>query len=612
MRASVLATLERWPRPPLRPAILVAVVCLTAETFAGALLRPFVPVQTLGVLYLVGVLLVSSVWGVLSGVVMAVVSTVAFDYFLIPPAWSLRVPRGVDLAILGVFMALSLLVCLLARVIRSLAVEVEAREEAELWAELARLLLLAPELSTALPATARRLARALNVPSISIDPGTIASDERWEAFHLHGDGITATLRVPRGLPRPVMRRLRTRVVPSLEVLLETAGDRERVADALRSSRDQLCRIADEQAALRRLATLVACAAPAPEVFQAVAREMSRILGARHTLVVRYEPAAAAVIVGSWNTRQDMDPMMPLGSRWTLEKGTVSDLVARTGAPGRVNAYTAGGTLANRLRALGIVSSVGCPIVVGRSLWGVAIACSSTKEALPEDTERRMLEFTELAAAAIANAQSTADLRASRSRIVAAGDEARRRIERDLHDGTQQRLVSLGLELRGIEASIPPELGDLRSDVAQAVKSLEETVVELQELSRGLHPAILAKGGLQPALMVLARRSPVPVEFDISIDRRLPQRFEVTVYYVVSEALTNAAKHAFASVVHVSLAVSDHVIRLSICDDGVGGADPSRGSGLIGLTDRVEASGGNITIMSPERGGTSLLVEIPLV
>jgi signal transduction histidine kinase len=611
MRPSLLSTLRHRARPPLAMGILVAALCLTLETAAGVLLKPIVPIQSLGVLYLIGLLLVASVWGLTLGLSTAVASTIVFDYFLIPPAWSLRLTRSDDLAILGVFTAISLLACALARLSQLLSAEMKAREEADLSAELARLLLRAPELSAVLQAAARRLARALGLPSASIERGVIASDERHEAFPLHGDEMLATLLVPTGLPRPVIRRLQERVVPSLEVLLEAARERQGVADALRDSRDELARIADEQASLRRLATLVAHAAPPTEVFHAVAREMGRILGAMHTLVARYEPVATAVTVGNWNDRPDLDATMPLHSHWTLEPGTVSELVARTGAPARVDAYMGAGPLTRRLRARGIVSSVGCPIVVGRSLWGVAIVSASTPEPLPDDTEMRMLEFTELAAAAIANTQSNADLRASRARVVAAADEARRRIERDLHDGTQQRLVSLGLEMRGIEEMVPPELDDIRTQLTRTAKSLEDTVVDLQELSRGLHPAILSKGGLRPALMVLARRSAIPVELDVSVSGRLAPRFEVTVYYVVSEALTNAAKHAFASVVHVELGMDGRTLRLSIRDDGVGGADPSCGSGLVGLTDRVEAIGGKISIVSPARGGTSLLVELPL-
>ena len=611
MRRSSLPASPRRHRPPLLVGILVAVLCLVVETLLGASLSRFTPVLSLGVLYLVGLLLIASLWGLWMGLLMAVASTVVFDYFLIPPARSLRLARREELAILGVFLAIALLACALAQVSRLLSVEVEAREEAVLSAELARLLLRAPELGTALPATARRLAQALELPDASIEPGVFVSDDRHVAFRMHGDDVPATLRVPAGLPRPVMRRLRDRVVPSLEVLLDAARERERVADALRDSRDELARVADEQAALRRLATLIAHGAPPTEVFDAVAGEMGRLLGVMHALVVRYEPDATAVTVGNWNVRADLDATMPLGSHWTLERGTVSELVSRTGAPGRISAYVTNGPLVHRLRERGVVSSVGCPIVVGRCLWGAAIVSSSTEEQLPPDTEARMLEFSELAAAAIANAQGNADLRASRARVVAAADEARRRIERDLHDGTQQRLVSLGLELRGVEDAIPSELEDLRRHLADTAKSLEEAVVDLQELSRGLHPAILAKGGLQPALAVLARRSAVPVELDVTLCGRLAQRYEVTVYYVVSEALTNATKHAFASVVHVGLTVSDGTIRLSIRDDGVGGADASCGSGLIGLTDRVAALGGTMSIVSPNQGGTSLLVELPL-
>ncbi|MDN3352771.1 DUF4118 domain-containing protein [Actinomadura sp. DC4] len=611
MRRSLPLTPPRPCRPSQASGLVVAALCLTLATAVGALVSAYTPAQSLGAVYLPGLLLVASVWGLTPGLLMAAASTVVFGFFLISPGGSMRFTRWADLAILGVFMALALLASALAQVSRLLWVAVEAREEANLSAELARLLLRAPEPGTALPSTARRLAQALKIPGATIEPGVILSDDRHVAFPLHGDDAPATLRVPTGLPRPVMQRLRDRVVPSLEVLLDAARERERVACALRDSRDELARVADEQAALRRLATLVAHAAPPAEVFEAVAREMGLLLGAMHTIVVRYEPAATAVTVGKWNNRTDLDATMPVGSRWTLERGTVSELVSRTGAPGRVSAYLGAGPLMATLRARGVVSSVGCPIVVGRSLWGVAVISSSTAEQPPPDTEARMLEFTELAAAAIANAQGGADLRASRARVVAAADETRRRIERDLHDGIQQRLVSLGLELRGAASTVPPELERLRHQFADTAESLDEAVADLQEISRGLHPAILSKGGLRPALAVLARRSAIPVEIDVSGCARLAQRFEVTVYYIVSEALTNATKHAHASVVHVCLTAADGVVRLSVRDDGIGGADPAHGSGLIGLTDRVEALGGRLSVTSPAEKGTSLLVELPI-
>lgn len=208
------------------------------------------------------------------------------------------------------------------------------------------------------------------------------------------------------------------------------------------------------------------------------------------------------------------------------------------------------------------------------------------------------------------AERTADLAASRARIVATADETRRQIERDLHDGVQQRLISLGLELRTLEAAMPPS-DELRAQLVRASSSLADAVDDLLEVSRGIHPGVLSEGGLRPALNTLAHRASIPVELDLRADGRLPEQIEVAVYYVVSEALTNVAKHAEASVVHVELRAEDSIVRVAIQDDGVGGADCARGSGLIGLKDRVEALGGRIEIASPPGRGTSLLVEIPI-
>jgi signal transduction histidine kinase len=215
------------------------------------------------------------------------------------------------------------------------------------------------------------------------------------------------------------------------------------------------------------------------------------------------------------------------------------------------------------------------------------------------------------ATAIANAQSRAELMASRTRIVAAGDQTRRRIERDLHDGTQQRLVSLGLELRAAQATVPPQLGELDGALSRVAEGLASVFDELRGISHGIHPAILSKGGLQPALRALCRRSVLPVELDVHAERRLPEPVEVAVYYVVSEALTNAAKHAQASVVNVELDTHDEILRLTIRDDGIGGADTRQGSGLVGLRDRIEALGGALQVTSPAGNGTTLLIKVPL-
>ncbi|MCW2911873.1 MAG: hypothetical protein JWL68_6662 [Actinomycetia bacterium] len=198
--------------------------------------------------------------------------------------------------------------------------------------------------------------------------------------------------------------------------------------------------------------------------------------------------------------------------------------------------------------------------------------------------------------------------ASRARIVAAADEARRRIQRDLHDGTQQQLVSLMLDLRQVQAAAPPELEGGLSRIADRVTDLFDQV---REISHGIHPAILSERGLTPALKALARRSAVPVELDLRTRRRLPDQVEVAAYYAVSEALANAAKHARASVVHVELDTPDTVVRLAIRDDGIGGADAAQGSGLVGLRDRIEAAGGTFDVTSPAGHGTTLLIEIPV-
>jgi signal transduction histidine kinase len=248
------------------------------------------------------------------------------------------------------------------------------------------------------------------------------------------------------------------------------------------------------------------------------------------------------------------------------------------------------------------------VVEGR-LWGAMVVGAS--EELPPDAEDRMEKVGELVATAIANAESKSELAASRRRIVAASDDARRRIERDLHDGTQQRLVSLGLALRAAQSDLPSDLSDLRAELARIATGLAGAVEELQALSRGIHPAILAQGGLAPALRTLARRSAIPVALDLRIGTRLPASIEVAAYYVMSEALANAAKHAQASRIDISVTPRDGRLMLSIRDDGIGGADRSRGSGLVGLTDRVEALGGSISVESPPGAGTRIASELPL-
>jgi PAS domain S-box-containing protein len=371
---------------------------------------------------------------------------------------------------------------------------------------------------------------------------------------------------------------------------------------------KLAWLAGEQAALRRVATLVARGVPPAEVFSAVAEEVERLLDAEATAIARLEPDGTMAIVASGGTARDE---LPVGTRLELDSDTAIAKVLRTGRSARVDDFGASAELvAERVGRLGIRCSVAVPIIVEGALWG-SIAAGTNRAQFPGDAEQRMLEFTELAGTAIANADSRDELAASRRRIVAASDEVRRRIERDLHDGAQQRLVALGLAMRTAEANVPPDRSDLRAELSRIATELTGAITELQELSRGIHPAVLSEGGLRPALRALARRSVIPIELGVTTDTRLPEPIEVAAYFVVAEALANAAKHAQASRIEVSLAPRDGRLLVSIRDDGVGGADSGQGSGLVGLHDRVEALGGTIRIESPPGAGTLLVVALPL-
>jgi signal transduction histidine kinase len=391
------------------------------------------------------------------------------------------------------------------------------------------------------------------------------------------------------------------------------GTLERSFNAMASSLDaslgESRRLVEQQSALRRVATLVAQGVPPAEVFEVVTREVGLLSGGDLARMERYETDGSVTGLAAWSREGGG---LAVGTRFTLEGVSIAALVRQSGRPTRVDSFAdASGQIAHEARALGIRSSVGCPIVVGARLWGVIAASSRSDEPFPADTESQIADFTELVATAIANAESRAELAASRARIVAASDETRRRIERDLHDGAQQRLVSLALQLRGAASAIPPDLQEVQAELAGVRSGLDGALADLREISRGIHPAILSEGGLGPALRTLARRSPVPVVLAVDSEHRLPEPIEVAAYYVVSEALTNAAKHASASAVHVDVAMNGEELRLAIRDDGVGGADPARGSGLIGLKDRIEAMGGTIVVESVTGQGTSLAVKLPV-
>jgi GAF domain-containing protein len=393
-----------------------------------------------------------------------------------------------------------------------------------------------------------------------------------------------------------------------------AGFTELVATAIANvqARVELRGHADEQAALRRVATVVARAAPPERVFAAVTAEVGQLLSVEFTFLSRYDGDSEATVVlrGAWTSTGAPSPV-PVGKRMTFEGRNVTALVFQTRRPARIDRHgeDAGQSPAAPIAA-GLRSAVGVPISVEGRLWGVMIA-GSTLEPLPADTEARLTGFTELVATAIANAESQAQLTSSRARIVAAADQTRRRIERDLHDGAQHRLVSLALQLQAAQAAVPLELGELGAELDIAVEEATGALAELRELARGIHPAILAEGGLPPALKTLARRCTVPVELDVRVDRRPTEPIEIAAYYLVAEALTNAAKHAHASTVHVEVDSTDSVLRVCVRDDGRGGADLAGGSGLVGLKDRAEALGGRLWLHTAPGAGTTIRAELPL-
>jgi len=383
---------------------------------------------------------------------------------------------------------------------------------------------------------------------------------------------------------------------------------ELVATAVSNAQahEDLQRLADEQAALRRVATLVARDAPPGEVFGAVTREVGTLLDADFSGMARFADDAV-VPVATWAAAGEHPPVP---ERWPRQAGDPATEIAEARHAVRWDDWTGiAGPIAAFIRdELGLHSTVGTPIAVGGRLWGV-LAVHSRKP-LHATSESRMEQFSDLVATAILNAEARADLIASRARIVSAADEARRRIERDLHDGTQQRLIAVGLDLQQLRAAISQGQGDTESALVGIEADLESILVDLRELSHGLHPPLLARHGLGVSLQVLARRSQLPVRVEIDLTERPPPPVETAVYYVVSEALTNAIKHSHASEITVVVTGGGR-LRASIADDGVGGADPSRGSGLTGLFDRVEALGGRFAFDSPSQGGTRILVELPL-
>jgi signal transduction histidine kinase len=368
------------------------------------------------------------------------------------------------------------------------------------------------------------------------------------------------------------------------------------------------RLAEEQAALRRVATLVASSAEPEQVFQIVAEEAGRLLQARTAATVRFDEISA-VVAGSWNG----------GEGAGLEVGTLvpysepdSPVYRVSHEGGRIDDYAdLPGEAARLTRLAGYGSSVMAPITAGGRLWGTLSVFSASADHFPADAQQRLADFTNLVALALESAEAHDQLTASRARIVEASVAERRRLERNLHDGAQQRLVTLAVHLRVAQECLREDPAAAEAMLARVGEDLKLALEELRELARGLHPAVLTDRGLEPALQSLASRAAFPVEISGVPSLRLDEGVEAAIYYVVAESLTNAAKHANASEARVEIATTNEEVVVEIRDNGGGGASMEGGSGLRGLADRIEALGGQLDLKSPSGGGTVVRTTLPV-
>jgi signal transduction histidine kinase len=574
---------------PLWLGVVVAGAFIGAEAVLVRWLHTMAPQNAYGALFLLGVLVVSAAWDFGLATATSGVSALTYVFLL---------HRDSPGPALAVFLCLALVANVLAGQARSHAADAEQRRaEADLLAEFARTTLQAKELESALDGAGRRVAQVIGLSYADLVLVEVRGDEQRLAVPLRdGDEQIATLVVPKDLPGRQRERVR-RLVPPLEALVAATRHRQKISA-------EVCTLARQQAALRRVATLVARGAAPEDVYPMAVAELAHGLDVEHATLIQYDGREGLVLAV-----QDIPgrTTITVGQRFPLISFSVDAEPMRTSQSGRVE-DDLGGSLADRIPGLGLRSRVSAPIVVDGQLHGALIAGSATAQAMPPHYDAQVGDLADLVATAISNAQNKAQLQASRARIVAAADQARRRFERDLHDGAQQRLVTLGLDLRDLETSVPAQH---RNAVRRAVKTLMSVHADLRELSRGMHPAILSKGGLGPAITALARRSAVPTSTTIDISRRLAESVEITAYYLVAEALTNTTKHAQASKVHVSASINEAHLHVSVSDNGVGGAVLGGGSGLIGLQDRVESVSGKLTVSSPLDHGTTLTVRIPI-
>ncbi|MDJ0426519.1 histidine kinase [Rhodococcus fascians] len=597
LRDRLVTVIFRPSAPPVACGIAVAAAAIAVEILVVLTLKRVSPENAFGAIFLFGVLIVSAGWGFRLSIATSVASAGAYAYIHVLESSESLVPA------LIVFLALALLTNVLVGQSRLRATESDQRRrEADMLAAFAKTILRSDHTPTMLDVASTRLAAVLDLPFAVLQQGDADASVGQEKILLRdGDVVTASLLVPADLDSVDARRIR-RVVPSLEALLAAARDRQDMH--LRT-----VALARQQASLRKVATLVALRADPDDVYLAVAHELTVGLDNEHVSVIRYGDGCYTILAirdDSAGERVQAGDQLPIGGQ------NVATIVADTGRAAAVDFTEATGGIAERLEGRGIRWVEGVPITVDGNTWGaVIIGTTATQYAAGGETRDRLADFADLVATAVYNHDTRVQLTRSRSRVVAAADQARRGIERDLHDGAQQRIVSLGMELRGAQAAAPENLTELRAMLDRSVETLSQVHTDLRELSRGIHPAILSRGGLAPALKTLARRSPIPVALTADISSRMDESVEVAAYYVVAEALTNTAKYAEATEVDITAHLTEDSLELTVTDNGRGGADPSTGSGLIGLQDRVAAVGGELTIASPPGGGTTLSVHIGL-
>jgi signal transduction histidine kinase len=470
------------------------------------------------------------------------------------------------------------------------------------------------------PVGARTVVGGNNVTTLVLQTGRPARVDRYD--DAPGSGVVQILknlgvRSSVGAPIVVNRALWGVMVASskheaplpvgTESRLTNFTDLVATAVSNAQARSEVARLADEQAALQRVATLVARQSSAPQVFAAVAGEVALLLGVEDTRMFRYEADWTATVVAAWGASGGA---LTVGTRLPLEGQNVAALVRRTERPARLDDYEgATGSIGSFGREAGTRSAVGAPIVVDGRLWGVMVAASMRSEGLPGDAESRIQEFTELVATAVSNAEARSDLAASRARIAAAADEERRRVVRDLHDGAQQRLVHTVVTLKMARRALQREGAAAPALVSEALDQAEAAMVEVRELARGILPSVLTWGGLSAGVAALASRMPVPVDVDVSVGR-FSGAIEASAYFVVSEALTNVAKHSGATRAAVVARVTNSTLRIEIEDDGTGQADPN-GHGLLGLADRLASIDGTLRVISVPAHGTKVIATVPV-